>query len=295
MLGHVLAALMLCLCMPMTQAQEPAQPGTESAPVATDATKFAKRLESVSVLIEKSSAARQIEASANPEAKARREAARDKLRLAEQAYQKGNPEEATRLLNEASKTLFQAAKLATPEQGNEQKKRRDFETRLNSVKALLQAQQRLVKEKNANPKMLAFTASIEAITRQATDLYAANKLDEARQTLDQGYALIKDAVEKMREGETLVRSLHFASKAEEYLYEIDRNDAHLMLVKMLLEEKGSAIDSMARKFIENAAHLRKQAEEAATRADHDTGVKLLEDSTTELVRAIRSAGIYVPG
>ena len=39
----------------------------------------------------------------------------------------------------------------------------------------------------------------------------------------------------MRSGDTLVRSLNFASKEEEYRYEIDRNDTHQMLIKVLVE------------------------------------------------------------
>ena len=34
---------------------------------------------------------------------------------------------------------------------------------------------------------------------------------------------------------------------------------------------------------------------SASKKDHAQAVKLLEDSTTELVRAIRNAGVYIPG
>jgi hypothetical protein len=47
--------------------------------------------------------------------------------------------------------------------------------------------------------------------------------------------------------------------------------------------------------VKKAQDLRVEAETAATRADHVNGIKLLEDSTGQLVRAIRSAGIFIPG
>jgi hypothetical protein len=33
----------------------------------------------------------------------------------------------------------------------------------------------------------------------------------------------------------------------------------------------------------------------ATKKDYEAGIQLLEESTKELVRAIRGAGVYIPG
>jgi hypothetical protein len=52
---------------------------------------------------------------------------------------------------------------------------------------------------------------------------------------------------------------------------------------------------MVQGFIAKAKELRAKADAAASGKDYATGVKLLEESTTELVRAIRGAGIYIPG
>jgi hypothetical protein len=94
-----------------------------------------------------------------------------------------------------------------------------------------------------------------------------------------------------------VRSLNFATKEEEYHYEVDRNDTHRMLVQMLLKDKrgGAAVDSMVEQSVTAAAQLRTQADEQASRRDHETAVKTLEQSTRELVKAIRGAGVYIPG
>ena len=115
--------------------------------------------------------------------------------------------------------------------------------------------------------------------------------------LDEACAVAKMEISDLRGGDTLVRSLHFATKEEEYRYEIDRNDTHKMLVQILLNEKRGTpgIDAMVQKFLEQAAKLRAAAEERAAKKDFEEGVKMLEDSTKELVRAIRGAGIYIPG
>ena len=70
-----------------------------------------------------------------------------------------------------------------------------------------------------------------------------------------------------------------------------------MLVKVLLEDKlgGEAVSPRVSEFLTSAGSLRGEAEAAAKRGDFEAGIKLLEQSTGELVKAIRSAGIYIPG
>lgn len=133
---------------------------------------------------------------------------------------------------------------------------------------------------------------------EAVALAGAGKLDQGRALLDQVYLTTKVVIEGLREGDTLVRSLNFASKEEEYAYEVDRNDTHQMLIKVLLNEKRAAnagLENTVQKYLEQAAVLRTNAEGMAVKKDFEAGIKLLEDSTRELVRAIRSAGVYIPG
>ena len=110
--------------------------------------------------------------------------------------------------------------------------------------------------------------------------------------------MAKAAISSLRSGDTLVRSLNFATKAEEYHYEIDRNDTHLMLIKVLVDEKRATnpqLDQQVQKYLNKSQELRAGAETAAAKKDYEQAVKLLEESTTELVRAIRNAGVYIPG
>lgn len=257
-----------------------------------------RRLASVATLIEKSSAARQIEVSANPEALALRGKARDLRQQAEEAYKGGNYVNATRLLDRAAKMMFDGVRLASPEQVTGEKQRRDFESRMESVKALLAAQKRISAEKHLGAKGTETSNAIEAQMRDAAALAAAGKMDQGRMVLDKVYLTTKLAIEGMRDGDTLVRSLHFASKHEEYIYEVDRNDTHKMLIKVLLEEKRAnnpGLEGMVQKYLEQAAVLRSSAEGLASKKDYDGAIKVLEDSTKELVRAIRGAGVYIPG
>ena len=298
----VVRVLALCAGLCIAQASLAAEPVSAPAPAGKgraveDKEQLRRRLQSVETLIEKSSAAKQIEASPNPDAVARRDKARELRRQAVEAFEAQDYGKSTSLLDEAVKTLFEGVRLAAPEQVTAEKKRRDFDSRMESVKAMLTAQKRINAEKRSGAKETEISNRIEALIREAAALAAAGKLGQGRIVLDQAYAMANISVEGLREGDTLVRSLNFATKEEEYRYEIDRNDAHKGLVKVLIEEKlgASGISAMTQKSLDQAAQLRAMAEAQAKKGDYEGGIKMLEDSTKELVRAIRSAGIFIPG
>jgi hypothetical protein len=71
-----------------------------------------------------------------------------------------------------------------------------------------------------------------------------------------------------------------------------------MLVDVLLQEKmksNGSVQTMVTKFMDKADKLRAQADQQASAGEYETAITTLEQSTKEIVRAIRSAGIYIPG
>ena len=60
-------------------------------------------------------------------------------------------------------------------------------------------------------------------------------------------------------------------------------------------KSGGNVKSMVDKFMDEANKLRKLADEQANNEEYKTAFSTLEQSTKEIVRAIRSAGIYIPG
>lgn len=276
-------ALSLCLLCGSVLAQNRPAPDREQ---------LERKLASTSTLIESSSGAKQIEASAVPEAATQRAKARELHQQARQAFAAGELEKTAGLLDASARAMFEAVRLAAPTQVTEGKQRADYQARRDSTQALIEAQKRISAEKGgaaaAEPARKA-----EAMLADADRLAASGQLTEARRTLDHAYLTVKAAIGSQREGDTLVRSLSFATPADEYAYEIDRNDTHRMLVQMLLKDRGG--DANVQQAVATAAKLRTQAEGEAARSDHRGAIRTLEDSTRELVKAIRAAGVYIPG
>lgn len=300
-----LRTLLLCLVVlsPLsgTLAAEPTPDLSQTTPrpprPPEDAEQLERRLSSVEKLIEKSSAALQVESAGNAQAQDLRSQARQFRLQAVAAFTSGKLVEASRLLDQAAKKMFEAARLAAPEQLANDKKKRDFASRLESVKALLAAQKRISVEKKLGAEGIAAANKLEVQMQEATALANAGKLDQGRALLDQVYFTTKVVIEGLRDGDTLVRSLEFATKEDEYLYEVDRNDTHKMLVRVLLDEKRASnanLESMVKVYLDKAANLRTQADVLAGKKNFEAAITLLESSTRELVRAIRGAGVYIP-
>lgn len=292
-------AFLTAACVLALALAAPAAWAQASAPVAPpDRTSLERRVQSVGTLIETSSAAQQIESSGVLAARERRDNARLMHREAWGLIGKGDLPAASKMLDQASREMMEGVRLARPDQVHGEKARRDFDSRLESARALLGAQQRITQEKNAGAEAQDAARRIDADMQQAQKLAAQGQLAEGRALLDKAYLTARVSIESLRRGDTLVRSLNFASKKEEFDYEIDRNDTHRMLINVLLADRKDAKGAMPplmRPFIEKAEVLRQQAEAAARSGDHAAGIKTLEDSTRELVRAIRAGGIYIPG
>ncbi len=251
----------------------------------------------VKQLLENSSAAKKVKNSDDMSVKSLYRASKDLYQKAVSDLENGDRESAGEALFYSTETMFRAVRLVNNQNNPHLKARQDFERRLKSINALLKALERISKEKGVIGKSHAIRNQAEKDIEYAQLLMKDNQPFSARKTLDKTYVKIKTAISELRSGDTLVRSLNFASKKEEYLYELDRNDTHKMLVTLLLEEKMKNPSTLKRvqRFLDKAAELRKKAEELASEGDYAAAVETCEESTKQLVRAIRSSGFFIPG
>lgn len=258
---------------------------------------ISSRIHNMSKLLNDSSGARQVINSSNSEAKQKRQKA---LKLYQQASEKlnnGANDDATELLNQSAKLMFEAIKISTPISMTEDKNILNYGQRKQSVIALRDAFNRISNENHEEKSKLKVNKQLKKIITQADALLKNGENDKARAEIDKAYHLLKVSIESIRSGQTLVRSLQFETKEQEYLYEVDRNDTHSMLIRLLVDEKNKTdkVKKKVLKFVEEAKLLRQQADAYAAEDAYDIAIGLLEQSTKQLVRAIRSAGIYIPG
>lgn len=285
----MLALLLLFAMGSFAQTSEPAFPKTKEQ--AELQVKF------VRTLLNTSSAAKKVKASNDANVKTLYRAAEELFKNALTYMDDGNNNSAAESLYQATVMMFQSVKLAEKREVVDDSERRIFEARLKSVNALLNAMQRISEEKNIKNKTDPIKDKAEVEVADAVALMKAGQTSNARKKIDSVYVDIKSAINDLRSGDTLVRALHFETRKDEYLYELDRNNTHKMLVTLLLEEKmqDPAIQASAQKFLDKAEVIRKQAEELAKKEDYDKAIKRYEESTRLILQAIRSSGFYIPG
>jgi len=196
-----------------------------------------ERIVSVGKLLNDSSVARQVESSDLEAATDLHQKARTKYAQALAHNEAGDLDAAASSLSEVVTLMYAAAGAAHKKDVATDKTDRDFRNRRASVDALLVAYQRISEEKGMETQHKVLRDDIAAGLGRADALAAAGETAEARIRLDHEYERVKIAIEGLRDGDTLVRELHFDSKEDEYLYELDRNETHKMLVSVLLADK----------------------------------------------------------
>jgi hypothetical protein len=296
-LANQFTALSLFVSLALTIGLLPAASGQSKTPkFSHDRASVTSRMENVRRLVTTSSGAERIKASGDSKAIALQAEALAAVDAAERSLKQNDVDAASAQLHTATEKMFEAIRLIGGGSDATDKKQRDFDDKAKSVDVLLTAIERIAPEKNGGGRSARAT-EIRRTAAEAQRHADAGDLTKARRVLDQAYEEAKAELETLRDGDTLVRSLNFASKEEEYHYELDRNDTHKMLLKVLLEDQ--ARSPVAAKqlddFVTKAAKLRTQAEGEAKSKAFANAVRTLELSTKELQRAIRSAGVYIPG
>lgn len=247
-------------------------------------------------LLDISSGARQVKNSADPEV-------HNIYIQARQTYIKAAEEQdnvqVNKYLNETVKLMYQAIRLASPKKLTNKKKERDYKRKLLSVNALMDALSRVAVEKKNENDTDKLKDNINKILTTADQLFKKKQFDKARVQLDEAYLLVKTGIDNMRNGDVLVRDLSFASKEEEFAYELDRNETHQMLVKLLvkkkLQSKPESYKKRVNDLVEESHAIRAIAEKLGGKGDFDEAVNEMERSTKQLIRAIRMGGIFIPG
>lgn len=263
----------------------------------TEKTATEKRAEYIYKLLYESSGAKQVINGFDSEAREKRKEALALYESARENINKGNDKIAADLLSQSAKLMFEAIKLSTPTSMTEEKLIKDYRERKVSVLALKNAFIRISDENDEEESKAKVNNQLDILVNQADRFLNNGEITNARTGIDKAYHLLKVSIEAIRSGQTLVRSLQFENPEQEYLYEIDRNDTHSMLVGLLTDEKQQSVSVKNNivKFVEEANILRNQAESYAEENAFEQAIEILEQSTRQLVRAIRSAGIYIPG
>lgn len=260
--------------------------------------RIAQRINSVRTLIERSSLASRIIESGSQEAESLRQEALHLHSDAKKAHEAGDDAKAGALLVEAQKKLYQGVKALGAGKDDKVKKKKDFEHRLKSVRALVEAQKRVTEESEKPSSEKRVADEVSELIKEAMELYDAGDVDKGREALDKAYDLATSSLKGMRAGMTKVRDLKFETKEEEYEFVKRFSDDYVSLANQFIgdylkDTEGNEKAQRMKKHFEEGMRLRVEAEKKAAEGDFEGGIETLEDSIKEIKRAIRIAGFMI--
>ena len=210
-------------------------------------------------------------------------------------YNDGDLGKSSELIKKSRSALIDAVEFANLKGAKTKKRSKNhYESLRKSANALMEAMDRISSEKGKHDDFGILFKGLNGKLSETDKLYFQGQYEPAIEGLGKVLQTIKFEISQMRSGDTLTRSLHFASSREEYLYEIDRNDTHMMLLDMYLTENDRKASASMSDAIKLAKELRKEAESLASSHKHKEAIAVLEKSTIEIINVIRSTGAFIP-
>lgn len=235
-----------------------------------------KHLNTAEHLIEDSSAAKRVTASANAEAQKLHSEARSLFKQATEALDNGNMEEATKLLSDAKKIMFKAVQSAGSGAARTNKGRQDYERQALSILALLKAQGRVTDEKHAGETEVQLHWQVETLLEDAGTYYQDGDYAGGLVILNKAYDLLKISIERMREGDTLVNSVNFETAEEEYYYYWEKTGSQFDAINMAARGvAGTRKEQVVEKFSRKMLDARSEASKLASKGNYEEAIKAL--------------------
>ncbi len=293
MLRHL--ALLPCLLLTMPASTPAVAQSAQRVPVEQVSTE--QKAHFVENLVTRSVSAQTIEKSGDKGAELKLTEARSLVERAKDDLAKGKAEDANQKLDEALRLVNTEARRLSQSEVKGKRQQEEYERRHHAVLTFLAAYERVARVKQMSSGAKMQMARIRNLVKAAEDKARDGRMDDANDTLETAYRLARGDIREMRDGTTLTRSLNFASPEEEYRYEHDRNDSHIMLLQFAINEKSPPASRLIRidRLREEAMAMREKAESKALSGKPVIAIEAIVRSTDTLLKAIRMSGVWVPG
>jgi len=273
-----------------------AVPAAAQTRVPADPATTGQKAEFVGNLVTRSVSSQRIEQSGDDAARQSLEKARGLVDAAKADLAGGRVDAANTKLDEALALVNTEIQRLSGAEVRGAHDRQMYERQLKAVNTFLSAYQR-VAESGSSKSAARQAETIRGLVGKAEGEADRGDYESAVELLNEAYATARGDIRQMRQGQTLTRSLDFATAEEEYDYELGRNESHFLLLQFAMTEKQPA-GSVVGRISDNrkaAEKMRKDAEARAAGGAYPEAIGLLNESTELLLKSIRMSGMFIPG
>jgi hypothetical protein len=251
-----------------------------------------QKLQYVDTVISSSAAAKRIAASDDAEAKAKYQAAQERLKDARSAFASGNLDVAGARSAEALSLMSQAAQ-RVPSESVQQMARARNDRLLKSVDTLEASWRAAAGGPGGQDASGLDSGKIRRMIDAAGTLAAAGKYDEANNILSSANDEVSDALSKLHGNKTISYEMIFTSAAEEYAYEVERyislEDAIPLAMEQMQPSQKEIAD--AQEFIDMAKARRRDADAEAQHGKFDAALGRIKDGSLQMETALNVLGV----
>jgi hypothetical protein len=214
--------------------------------------------------------------------------ARREARAGKQALEQGQFTKAEQLLSQALVNASYVSKELKALDG-EQVSAEQYAQLLDSV-----GEYQAILEQTYQEKQLSLQSpvleKVSALLIRANTLQKTSRYN-ALMALEQAYQLLTLELARLRDKETSVVSLDFATPEDEFNYELRQFDSLRLLLSLNKEKVSKGQQMMLDKFATQSEQYLRDAKSRAAAGDHQAAIELLEQGNKKLWAALRTLGL----
>ncbi|MDX9740343.1 MAG: hypothetical protein RBT81_04065 [Gammaproteobacteria bacterium] len=278
--------------LPLGGVQGAAAPRTSAAEAGRQ---LVQKMQFAELFISQSAAAKRVMESDNAMAKDLHRVAREHLESARLASVAGKNEEALRLVEDATRTMSEAALQVPATDGAAERMR--FEQLYESVQAFQTAYQRSFDQMNkaqgkGKPRDVDLDR-VREIMASARSLADDGKYNEGISMLGGAQDALTTALTEMLANQTIVHELVFDTPKDEYEYELSRYVGYEALVPLAIRQKRPDVQTvnMMMQFVDRAREVKALSEPEAARGNYSEAILMLQGATSNIQRALQTLGV----
>ena len=206
-------------------------------------------------------------------------------------------DDAVRLADEALRAVSSASRRMSPGEGAlpESAQRKNLQDLGDQVGMYRNSIEELFRDAQKGAAAQTLLGRVDGLTAESRQLVEAGRIGEAGKKMAEAYKLAVEELSRLRAGQEVLLSLKFDTPADEYAYEKKRFASNEIMVDMMVAEGRAAGDKrrLVDGFVEEGRRLGTQADEQAKAGRHAEAVKLMEQASAQLIRALQSMGVPV--
>lgn len=160
---------------------------------------------------------------------------------------------------------------------------REYERLNNSIDTLIVAYKRVSVEKGQQEQASILDGNITIIKARADKHFESGDYSTGNDLLNGAYTLIKEALISLRDGDTLVQSLNFANKQEEYQYYVRKTHSQKTAIQILLKISNDASkNALLNSILGSTQNMLDEASSLAAENKYDAAIPIMDQVFTRL-------------